>query len=153
MLHSTNWRNFIVWSPLLLEILGSMCITIACFLDCDVIKFKINLNFHIIKPFGYMTKKSRQNKYLENKTSFWGEIKRNEGKLCSYEKYYHHNYPNPEELLTKILELIWKWGQFNRFLLSTYLPIISTSQEDLTAITTISSSDSTIFNKNLKLVY
>ena len=32
----------------------------------------------LIKPFCYMTKKSRQKfKYLENKKSFWGEIKKN----------------------------------------------------------------------------
>ena len=30
MLHSINWPNFIVWLPLLLEILGNMCITIVC---------------------------------------------------------------------------------------------------------------------------
>ena len=30
MLHSINWPNFIVWLPLLFEILGNMCITIAC---------------------------------------------------------------------------------------------------------------------------
>ena len=30
MLHSINWPNFIVWLPLRLEILGSMCITIVC---------------------------------------------------------------------------------------------------------------------------
>ena len=30
MLHSTNWRNFIVWLRLLLEILGNMCITSVC---------------------------------------------------------------------------------------------------------------------------
>ena len=30
MLYSINWPNFIVWLPLLLEILGNMCITIVC---------------------------------------------------------------------------------------------------------------------------
>ena len=30
MLYSINWPNFIVWLPLPLEILGNMCITIAC---------------------------------------------------------------------------------------------------------------------------
>ena len=28
--YSINWSNLIVWSPLLLEILGSMCIAIVC---------------------------------------------------------------------------------------------------------------------------
>ena len=30
MLYSINWPNFIAWSPLLLEILGNMCIAIVC---------------------------------------------------------------------------------------------------------------------------
>ena len=39
------------------------------------IKFQINVIF-LIKPFWYMTKKSRQKlKYLENGKSFQGEIK------------------------------------------------------------------------------
>ena len=47
-----------------------MCITIARKPDCGVVKFEINLIF-LIKPFWYMTKKSRQKpKYLENKNSF-----------------------------------------------------------------------------------
>ena len=38
-------------------------------------KFEISLIF-LIKPFRYMTKKSRQKrKYLENEKNFWGEIK------------------------------------------------------------------------------
>ena len=30
MLYSINWPNFIVWLPLVLEILGNMCIAIDC---------------------------------------------------------------------------------------------------------------------------
>ena len=45
--------------PLLLQILGNMCIEIVCFPGCDAINFEINLNF-LIKPFFYMTKKLRQ---------------------------------------------------------------------------------------------
>ena len=45
---------------LLREILGNMCIAIAYFPACDVINFEIKLVF-LIKPFFYMTKKSRQN--------------------------------------------------------------------------------------------
>ena len=72
MLHSINWPNFIVGLPLLLEIMGNMCITIVCYSGCDVIKFEINLIF-LIKLFWDMTKKSRQKlKYLKNETSFWG---------------------------------------------------------------------------------
>ena len=75
MLHSINWPNFIFWLPLLLEILDNMFITIICYPGCDVKKFEINIIF-LIKPFCYMTKKSRQKlKYLENKKSSWGETK------------------------------------------------------------------------------
>ena len=58
MLHSINWRNFIVWLPLFLEILDNMCIAIVCYLGCDIINFKINLIF-LIKAFLYMTKKAK----------------------------------------------------------------------------------------------
>ena len=44
-----------------------MCIAIACY---DVINLKINLIF-LIKPFLYITKKSREKlKYLEDEKSF-----------------------------------------------------------------------------------
>ena len=75
MLYSINWPNFIVWLPLLLEILGNMCITIICSPGCDVIKFEINLIF-LIKLFCCLTEKSRHKfKYLKNEKSFWSEIK------------------------------------------------------------------------------
>ena len=61
--------------PLLLEILGNMCIAIVCFAGSNVISFKINLIF-LIELFFYITKKSRQKfKYLENEKNFEGEIK------------------------------------------------------------------------------
>ena len=64
MLHSVNWL------PILLKTLGNICITIVCWPGCDIIKFEVNLII-LIKPFWYMTEKSRQKlKYLENKTSF-----------------------------------------------------------------------------------
>ena len=50
MLYSINWPNFIVWLPLLLEILSNMCIAIICYPGCDVIDFEINLIF-LIEPF------------------------------------------------------------------------------------------------------
>ena len=57
------------------EILGNVCIAIVCFPGCDVINFEMNLIF-LIKPFFYMTEKSRQKfKYLENENSFQDEIK------------------------------------------------------------------------------
>ena len=43
MSNSINWPNFIVWLPLLLEILFNMCIAIVCWPGCDVMNFKINL--------------------------------------------------------------------------------------------------------------
>ena len=70
MLYSINWPNVIVWLPLLLEILGNMCITNVCYPGCEMNRI------FLIKLFCYMTKKSRQKfKYLENKKSFWDEIK------------------------------------------------------------------------------
>ena len=75
MLYSINWPNFIIWLPLLLEILCNRCIATVCFPGCDVINFENNLIF-LIKPFSYITKKSIQKfKYLENENSFLGEIK------------------------------------------------------------------------------
>ena len=69
MLYSIDWSNFIVRFPLLLEILGNMCIAIVCFPDCDIINFEINI-ISVIK-FLYMTKKSRKKiEYLENEKSF-----------------------------------------------------------------------------------
>ena len=39
--------------PLLLKILGNMCIAIVCFPGCDIINFEIDLIFSIT-PFFYM---------------------------------------------------------------------------------------------------
>ena len=50
MLYSINWPNFIPWLPLLLEILGNMCIAIVCYPGCDVMDFETNLIF-LIEPF------------------------------------------------------------------------------------------------------
>ena len=59
-----NLPYFIVWLSLLFEILANVCFTI-CFPGYDVIDFEINI--FLIKPFLYMSKKSRQKfKYLEN---------------------------------------------------------------------------------------
>ena len=57
-LYFINLPNFIVWLPLLLEILDNMCIVLICFLAFDVKNVEINLNF-VIKPFFYITKKVR----------------------------------------------------------------------------------------------
>ena len=50
-----------------------MCIAIVYFSRFNVINLEINLAF-VIKPFLYMTKKSRQ-KYIENDQTFSGKIK------------------------------------------------------------------------------
>ena len=63
MFYFINWTHFIVWLPLLIEILGNICIAIFYFRGCDVIIFEL---IFLIKPILYMTKKSRQIfKYLE----------------------------------------------------------------------------------------
>ena len=70
LLNSIKRPNFIVWLPLLFEILANICIAIVCYPGCDAINFEI-LSFVIIKPFFYMTKKSRQKyKNLDNEKSF-----------------------------------------------------------------------------------
>ena len=55
MLYSISWPNFIVWLPLLLKILGNMCIAIVCFPSCDVIYLELNLAF-LIKMFFFIIK-------------------------------------------------------------------------------------------------
>ena len=47
MLYSINWSNFIAWLPLLVEILGNMCIATVRYPGCDVIHFEINIIFLI----------------------------------------------------------------------------------------------------------
>ena len=55
--------------------MDNMCISFVCLPGCNVIHFEINLSF-LIKPFSYMTRKSRQKfKYFENEKRFYGEIK------------------------------------------------------------------------------
>ena len=54
LLHSINWSNFIFWLLLLHEILGSMCMVIACQPGCEAIDFEINI--FLIKPFFNMTR-------------------------------------------------------------------------------------------------
>ena len=72
MLYSINWINFIAWLFSLLEILGNTCTAVVCSASCVITNFEINF----IKPFFYMTKKSRQKfKYLENEKSFKGETR------------------------------------------------------------------------------
>ena len=70
ILYSIVLPHFVVWLPFLLEILGNMCIAFVCLPGCDVINFEVNFIF-LIKPFFYMTKKSRQKfKYYKNEKRF-----------------------------------------------------------------------------------
>ena len=74
ILYSLNWPNFIVWLLLHLETLRNMWIAIFC-AGCEAIIFEINVIF-LIKPFLYMTEKSRQEfRYLGNENSFSGKMK------------------------------------------------------------------------------
>ena len=59
LLYSTTWPNFIVWLPLLREILHNMCDVTVYLPGCDVINFEINLVF-LIKLFFLMAKMSTQ---------------------------------------------------------------------------------------------
>ena len=56
--------------PLLLEILGNICITIVCFSVCAVINFETNLIF-VIKAFFYMAQKSRQKSWDRKELLMW----------------------------------------------------------------------------------
>ena len=70
LLYSTTWPRFIVGLPLLLQILGRMCILIVCYPRSNVLNFKINPIF-LIKSFFMHNEKVRTNiNYLENEKSF-----------------------------------------------------------------------------------
>ena len=47
LLYSINWQNFIVWLPLICEILDNMCIAIVCKPGFDLMNFEFNLFFPI----------------------------------------------------------------------------------------------------------
>ena len=55
MLYSINWSNFIAWLPLLLKILGNMCLAIISYPGYDIRNLEINLSF-FIKPFSLYKK-------------------------------------------------------------------------------------------------
>ena len=52
MLNFINWPSFLIWFPLLLQILGNVCIAIIFFSGCDVIDFQSN-HTPLIKPLFY----------------------------------------------------------------------------------------------------
>ena len=75
MLHFINGPNFIDWSPLLLEILGSMSTVNIWYPVCDGVNFEFNHNL-FLKPFFYITTKVGQTrKYLKKEKSFQRAIK------------------------------------------------------------------------------
>ena len=51
LLYSINWLYFIVWLPLLCEVLGNMCIVIVSKPGWDVMNFEVNLIFLIKLSF------------------------------------------------------------------------------------------------------
>ena len=62
--------NFIVWLPLLCEILGNVSIAIVCKPGCDVMNFEVNLIL-LIKPLFLRDQKVvTKLKYCENEKSF-----------------------------------------------------------------------------------
>ena len=68
ILCSISWLNFIVWLPLLFEVLGNMCIAIVCFPGCEVINFKIDLIFLW----------NRFSTWPQFKTKIWKSLERKE---------------------------------------------------------------------------
>ena len=51
MLYSFNWPIIIAWLPLLLEILGNMCVVIVCYPGSDVMDFEIIILIFLIELF------------------------------------------------------------------------------------------------------
>ena len=45
LLYPINWPNFIVWLPLVCEILDNLCIAIVCKPGCAVMNLKLTLSF------------------------------------------------------------------------------------------------------------
>ena len=70
--YSINWSDLIVWLPLLLKILGNMCIAIVCFPGCNITNFETNLIF-LIKQFFY------RDIFLQKE-------------LLKWSKYYFHHF-------------------------------------------------------------
>ena len=75
-LYSINWPDLIVWLSFFHEILGNICIVIACFQGCDVVNLEIDLIF-LINLVSYIIKNARTKFFLRNEKCFWDEIKNN----------------------------------------------------------------------------
>ena len=75
-LYSINWPDLIVWLSFFHEILGNICIVIACFQGCDVVNLEIDLIF-LINLVSKIIKNARTKFFLRNEKCFWDEIKNN----------------------------------------------------------------------------
>ena len=62
--------KFHVWLPLLLKILGNMCIVIVCFPRCDVTNFQINLILTLSNQALFLYDQKVKKKHFENKKNF-----------------------------------------------------------------------------------
>ena len=82
LLYSINWLYFIVWLPLLCEVLGNMCIVIVSKPGWDVMNFEVNLIFLIKHSFLH-----------DQKVLTKGLISWERKKLLRWnKKYFHHFY-------------------------------------------------------------
>ena len=121
LLYSINWPNFIVWLPWLCEILGNMCIAIACKPCYDVMNFEVNFIF-LIKPiFIHDQKVVAKLKYFENRKSFYDEIKTFlvifKGLSIKQTTQFFWEGESP----TLINYLVWRlWNYISIYLTSTY---------------------------------
>ena len=70
-----NWLNFIVWMPLLLEIMGKMGTVTIFFPICDLIDFEINLSLSLSRFPTWPKKSGQKFRYVENDDGFLDEIK------------------------------------------------------------------------------
>ena len=71
LLYPITWPNFIVWLPLLREVLGNMCVIIVFKQAVTSQILKLTWSFEL-SHFFYIVKKSTQKlKYLKNEDSFY----------------------------------------------------------------------------------
>ena len=101
MLYSINWPNVIVWSPLLTEISGNMCIVIVYYSVCDVINFGIYLSF-LIQIIFYDQKFRTQILISQKQKEL---IRWNKTHFSSFLK----EFQLPEIVSQQWVSLYWKW--------------------------------------------
>ena len=82
-LYFISWPHLIVWLPLLLDILGKMCIAIVCYPGCDVVGFEIKRALPnqavFLREKNVKTKNEiswkRKELLMQNKTRFSSHLK------------------------------------------------------------------------------